>query len=110
LVIPFFFTGCAHKEEELTNLQKITVIETEEPPSLDSAKSHDLTSFKILKNIMEGLTRRGEHNKLTLGMADALPDISKDKRTYLFHLRKAKWSDGKRVTAYDFEYAWKRVL
>ena len=29
----------------------------------------------------------------------------------MFHLRKdAKWSDGKALTAQDFEYAWQRVL
>ena len=30
---------------------------------------------------------------------------------YVFHIRKdAKWSDGKALTAKDFEYSWKRVL
>ncbi|WP_459129847.1 ABC transporter substrate-binding protein [Guggenheimella bovis] len=36
--------------------------------------------------------------------------MSEDGLTYTFHLRDAKWSDGKPVTAKDFEYAWKRVL
>ncbi|WP_234023847.1 peptide ABC transporter substrate-binding protein [Sorangium cellulosum] len=36
---------------------------------------------------------------------------SDDNRIFRFHLRpEARWSDGKPVTAHDFEYAWKRVL
>ena len=32
-------------------------------------------------------------------------------RTYVFELRKdARWSNGQPVTAWDFEYAWRRIL
>ena len=37
-------------------------------------------------------------------------DISADGRIYTFHLRPTHWSDGKPLTAHDFEYSWKRVL
>lgn len=38
-------------------------------------------------------------------------DVSEDGKEYIFHLRKdAKWSDGKPVTAHDYEYGWKRLL
>lgn len=38
-------------------------------------------------------------------------DVSEDGLVYTFHLRKdAKWSDGKPVTAMDYEYGWKRLL
>ncbi|MCX6098287.1 MAG: peptide ABC transporter substrate-binding protein [Caldiserica bacterium] len=36
--------------------------------------------------------------------------ISADRKTYLFTLRDAYWTNGTPVTAYDFEYAWKRAL
>ena len=38
-------------------------------------------------------------------------DVSDDSLTYTFHIRKgALWSDGEAVTAYDFEYAWRRLV
>ena len=38
-------------------------------------------------------------------------DILDDGRRYLFHLRPdARWSDGRPVTAHDFEFTWKYQL
>ena len=38
-------------------------------------------------------------------------DVADDKKTYTFHLRdNAKWSNGDRVTAHDFVFAWRRML
>ncbi|MCL6614952.1 MAG: peptide ABC transporter substrate-binding protein, partial [Firmicutes bacterium] len=36
--------------------------------------------------------------------------VSKDLKTYVFTLRPSRWNDGTALTAYDFEYAWKRAL
>lgn len=37
-------------------------------------------------------------------------EISDDNTLYTFHLRPAKWWDGKPVTAFDFEHSWKTIL
>ena len=38
-------------------------------------------------------------------------DVSDDGTRYTFHLRQGvRWSDGKSLTAHDFEYSWKRAL
>ncbi|WP_124726666.1 peptide ABC transporter substrate-binding protein [Staphylospora marina] len=93
-----------------TGEQVLTLTETAEPPSLDSAKSTDTVSFSILNNVMEGLYRINKDDQLEPGMADGEPQISDDKLTWTIKLKDAKWSDGKPVTAHDFEYAWKRAL
>ncbi|MBD1370883.1 peptide ABC transporter substrate-binding protein [Hazenella sp. IB182357] len=88
----------------------INLIETAEPPNLDSARSTDSASFTILNNVNEGLYRLDQDSKPTLGMAAEEPTKSDDNKTYTFKLRDANWSDGKPVTAKDFEYAWKRAM
>lgn len=109
LIIPtLLLTGCfggKTKGDQVLNLP-----ESQEPPSLDPAKSTDATSAKILNNTTEGLYRTGENGELVLGMAAEKPKVSTDKKVYTFELRDAKWSDGKPVTAQDFVYGITRVL
>ncbi|MGH7890114.1 MAG: ABC transporter substrate-binding protein, partial [Thermodesulfobacteriota bacterium] len=81
-----------------------------EPPSLDWSLATDSTSFTILNNIMEGLTRFGEDYRPEPALAEKW-EISEDGKTLTFHLRKGvKWSDGKPLKAQDFDYSWKRLL
>lgn len=89
---------------------RLTLTESQEPPSLDSAKSVDRVSFTVLNNTMEGLLRSGKKGTVVLGMAERMPVVSDDKKTYTFTLRDALWSDGKPVTAHDFVFGWRRVL
>lgn len=90
--------------------QVLRLIESQEPPDLDSAKTTDTVSFTILNNVNEGLMRLDENNEPIPGIAAEEPEISEDGLHYTFKLRDAKWSDGTPVTAHDFEYAWKRAL
>lgn len=80
-----------------------------EPPSLHPGLAEDTTSSAILINIFEGLTVSDANGDPTPGIAEKW-DISDDKKTYTFHLRDAKWSNGDSVVAGDFEYAWKWAL
>ncbi|MFJ3387166.1 peptide ABC transporter substrate-binding protein [Lysinibacillus sp. NPDC086135] len=80
-----------------------------EPPSLNPGLAEDTTSSAILINVFEGLTVSDAEGKPTPGMAEKW-EISPDKKTYTFHLRDAKWSNGDTVVAGDFEYAWKWAL
>ena len=79
------------------------------PFSLDPRLGGDDISGNILKMLFEGLMRIGRANKPELALAEAF-DVSPDKKTYLFRLRKSIWSNGDPVTAYDFEYSWKKIL
>ncbi|SDX20872.1 oligopeptide transport system substrate-binding protein [Marininema mesophilum] len=80
-----------------------------EPNSLDPSKAVDTVAFDILNNIDEGLFRLNEDNRPEEAIASKM-EISPDKKVYTFTLRDAEWSDGKPITAKDFEYSWKRTL
>jgi ABC-type oligopeptide transport system substrate-binding subunit/class 3 adenylate cyclase len=61
-------------------------------------------------NIFSGLVEQGTMREIIPDVA-ASWEISKDGLRYIFRLRdNVLWSDGKQVTARDFEFAWKRIL
>lgn len=81
-----------------------------EPPDMDPQTTTDTVSFQLLGHTFEGLTRLDQEGKAMPGMAKDW-EVSDDGLEWTFNLRDdAKWSDGKPVTAHDFEYAWKRAL
>lgn len=77
--------------------------------SLDPRIGGDQTSALVLKMLFEGLMRINRLGKLESGVCERVT-ISRDQKTYVFQLRPTLWSDGSQVLAYDFEYAWKKVL
>ncbi len=80
-----------------------------EPPSLDWHITTDGTSGDVIVNIMAGLTQYQQDLKCIPSIARSW-DVLDDGRRYVFHLRDdVFWTDGKPVTAYDFEYAWRRI-
>ncbi|KOP79109.1 ABC transporter substrate-binding protein [Lysinibacillus sp. FJAT-14745] len=97
------------KKDSGSKAKELNLAITSEPPSLHPGLAEDTTSSAILINIFEGLTVSDADGKPTPGMAEKW-DISDDKKTYTFHLRDAKWSNGDTVVAGDFEYAWKWAL
>ena len=81
-----------------------------EPPTLDWSLATDNVSIRIIENLMDGLTEFDADLKPIPAVAEGWL-ISEDGRRYTFSLREnVYWSDWKPVTAYDFEYSWKRLL
>ncbi|MEE9258075.1 MAG: peptide ABC transporter substrate-binding protein [Nitrospinaceae bacterium] len=81
-----------------------------EPPTLDWSLATDSISFNILTNLMEGLTQYNAELEPVPAVAERW-EVSKDGRVVTFYLRDdVFWTDGKPVTAGDFEYSWKRLL
>ena len=79
-----------------------------EPASLDIGLS--LYQSSESEFLFERLCMLNYNNDLIPGAADRW-EVSDDELTWTFHLRKnAKWSDGRPVTAEDFEYSFKRFL
>lgn len=77
---------------------------------LDPAYATDSESTNILSNLYEPLVYFDVNNKPVAGVAKSY-QVSKDGKQWIFRLRKdARWSDGSPVTAYDFVYAWRRLV
>ncbi len=95
--------------EKLAKEQVLRANLGEEPPDLDPQTTTDTVSFVILNATLEGLVRLNPDGSIGKGLAESW-DVSDDGKVYTFKLRDAKWSDGDPITAYDFEYAWKRAI
>jgi oligopeptide transport system substrate-binding protein len=99
--------ACAGESQPKTNPLRISF--SAKPTTLDPQKAGDFVSSTLISMLYEGLTRCLPGGSPELAMAEKV-EISDDQKTYIFHLRKANWSDGSPVTAYDFERSWKNIL
>lgn len=81
----------------------------DEPVSLDPVAAVGLTEAQVLRDLFEGLVNQGADGRVQPGVAYAWH--SKDNQRYVFQLRDtARWSNGEALTAYDFVYAWRRLV
>ena len=104
----------------------VTVNFASEPMTMDPALNSTVDGSVMANHLFEGLMKwqdSGEeadgsdgtvdNAELTYGQAESYDKVENEDGTvtYTFHLRDGiKWSDGKDVTAGDFEYAWKRLV
>jgi oligopeptide transport system substrate-binding protein len=77
--------------------------------SLDPRIGGDTNSGNILRLIFEGLTRINQNGDIENALAESI-EISPNMQQYIFKLRRSLWNDGSPISAYDFEYAWKKIL
>jgi len=77
--------------------------------SIDPSISTDVPAAHVLDDLFEGLTRLDERGEPVPGAATHW-ETSTDGRTWTFHLREARWSNGAPVQAGDFVYAWRRTV
>ncbi|WP_373599727.1 ABC transporter substrate-binding protein [Paraclostridium bifermentans] len=100
----------AYKWASAGDNKELNLTSSSDIPSLDMSKATDSLSFSVANNVMEGLVRVDNDGKVVEGIAKEWI-ASEDKKTWTFELREdAKWSNGDKVSAHDFEYAWKRTL
>jgi oligopeptide transport system substrate-binding protein len=80
-----------------------------DPPTLDPALTSDAASSVYVVEIFSGLVSLDPNLKVIPDLAESW-DLSTDRTTYTFHLRKdAKFQDGRPVTAQDFKYSLERT-
>jgi len=83
---------------------------SQSPRTLDPSLSVDVAAYSIADDLFEGLLRLDAGGSIVPGVA-ARWDQSADGLTWTFHLRaEARWSNGDRVRAGDFVYAWRRIM
>lgn len=80
----------------------------QEPTTLDPGLNSGVSDTMVITHLYDGLLKEKDHEMIP-ATADSY-EVSDDGLVYTFHIREdALWSDGKPVTANDFEFAWKRV-
>jgi ABC-type oligopeptide transport system substrate-binding subunit/DNA-binding SARP family transcriptional activator len=81
-----------------------------EPVTLDPTLASDTYSIGVIGHLFGGLVELGPELDIVPDVAHSW-EMSQSGRRFVFHLGDdVRWSDGRPVTAHDFEYAWKRVL
>jgi ABC-type oligopeptide transport system substrate-binding subunit len=102
-IILLLFTGTAVADSVRRGLGP-------EPDSLHIHRAQGLSSINVLRDIREGLLTFDAAGKLVPGVA-ASWTTEDSGRVYRFRLRpEARWSNGDRVTAADFVFAWRKAL
>jgi len=82
-----------------------------EPSGLDPQLVTGVSESRIISALLEGLITYHPKNdsEPEPGMAESW-ESNGDASQWVFHLRKAFWSNGDPVTANDFVYSWERIL
>lgn len=90
---------------------EISIFAGQYPKSFNYYLDNNVLSSEIFGNMFESLLSL---NPITLEYEPGLADrwsISDDKKTFTFHIsKKAKWSDGKSITAHDVKWTFDTIL
>ena len=84
---------------------------SDDPQQMDPSLNTYSRSSLVLQNLFQGLYKLGPDGSTFIPACAESYEVSEDGMHYTFKLKEGlKWSDGSDLTAYDFEYGWKRVM
>jgi oligopeptide transport system substrate-binding protein len=105
--------GCTCKDSTPDTTEKsshrLNLNIAEDPQTLDPRVVRNLRDLSLAMQLFEGLTRVDSSGHPIPAAAEKI-ETSADGLTYTFVLRPSKWTNEDAVTAFDFEYSWKKVL
>jgi oligopeptide transport system substrate-binding protein len=101
--------SCSKQQENVLPKKSIKINIVQNPSSLDPRNADASITFTLSNMLYEGLTRISPQGDVTLAGAREV-NVSEDGLTYIFNLRKTKWSNDVEVTSHDYERAWKSML
>jgi oligopeptide transport system substrate-binding protein len=113
LTVALTLPGCGFETEDTaSNGDTLRFISGAPLDTIDPQATSWLIDFRIIEGLFEPLLKVDPATlELIPAVAEALPEVSDDGRTYTFALRDdAKWSNGDPVLASDFVYGWMRAL
>lgn len=98
----------SNNEKQTSSGKTLKVQFDVEIASMDPQIAVDGTSFEAIAAVTEGLYSVDAAGAPILAAAKSA-EKSEDGLTYTFKLRDNKWSNGSKVTAKDFVFAWRRL-
>ncbi len=115
-----FASGASESKATTTVAEKgpssISVCIASEPDTIDPALNSSVDGATLVAHLFSGLAKWAQDDKGNLEIvADVAEELVKGVEnadgsvTYTYKIGPSVWSDGKAVTAADFEFAWKRA-
>ena len=89
---------------------EVWINNSSEPEYLDPGKLSDSAGSSLVWNMFAGLVQAHPADLQPMPELARRWEVSEDGTVFKFSLRESEWSDGRPVTAADFEWSWKRVL
>lgn len=104
IIISLAFVGCSKIDKNAC-----IYFDLNTPPlNLDAQTAQSDSELVIVRNIYEGLLRKDSSGKIVCGVSES---YEKDGNTYTFKLKNnVKWSNGDKLTADDFLFAFQRAV
>ena len=101
--------ACSREAGDGAAVKTFNYVNLSEPKRLDPAYMYDVYEGIVSGLMYDGLVLFGDGSDVRPGIAERW-EVSPDGRTYTFHLRDAKFSDGRPITSADVRYSFTRLM